>query len=201
MQENRERAYGTISLLQCAKWDGGFSYRRDTEIPCPQRTAATSKDHYGRTLATVMLPDGLNLNKELVKQGWCWWYRSMLLGMRPISRSSARRYVSVRARESRRPKSRRAGSWRRSVFPDVPPQCIRELRVTLWTIGMRERVIGQLHAMGLPIRPLCDPVLTISRSSGLLTNVSADTTDVKQRRCDARCSQRSGRRLPNSLHD
>jgi micrococcal nuclease len=22
----------------------------------------------------VILPDGLNLNQELVKQGWCWWY-------------------------------------------------------------------------------------------------------------------------------
>lgn len=23
----------------------------------------------------VFLPDGMNLNQELVKQGWCWWYR------------------------------------------------------------------------------------------------------------------------------
>jgi micrococcal nuclease len=23
----------------------------------------------------VMLPDGMNLNQELVKQGWFWWYR------------------------------------------------------------------------------------------------------------------------------
>lgn len=22
-----------------------------------------------------MLPDGPNLNQELVKEGWCWWYR------------------------------------------------------------------------------------------------------------------------------
>jgi endonuclease YncB( thermonuclease family) len=33
------------------------------------------KDNYGRTLAEVLLPDGMNLNQELVKQGWCWWYR------------------------------------------------------------------------------------------------------------------------------
>jgi micrococcal nuclease len=32
-------------------------------------------DKYGRTLAEVLLPDGMNLNQELVKQGWCWWYR------------------------------------------------------------------------------------------------------------------------------
>jgi endonuclease YncB( thermonuclease family) len=29
----------------------------------------------GRTLGDVILPDGMNLNQELVKQGWCWWYR------------------------------------------------------------------------------------------------------------------------------
>ncbi len=32
-------------------------------------------DKYKRTLAGVFLPDGMNLNQELVKQGWCWWYR------------------------------------------------------------------------------------------------------------------------------
>ncbi|MEO5864867.1 MAG: thermonuclease family protein [Nitrospiraceae bacterium] len=32
-------------------------------------------DQYGRTLADVLLPDGTHLNRELVKQGWCWWYR------------------------------------------------------------------------------------------------------------------------------
>ena len=31
-------------------------------------------DKYGRTLADVLLPGGMNLNQELVKQGWCWWY-------------------------------------------------------------------------------------------------------------------------------
>jgi len=23
----------------------------------------------------MILPDGTNVNQELVKQGWCWWYR------------------------------------------------------------------------------------------------------------------------------
>ncbi|UVT19005.1 MAG: thermonuclease family protein [Nitrospira sp.] len=35
----------------------------------------TGKDRYGRTLATVILRDAKNLNHELVKEGWCWWYR------------------------------------------------------------------------------------------------------------------------------
>ena len=28
-----------------------------------------------RTLPDVLLPDGMNINQELVKQGWCWLYR------------------------------------------------------------------------------------------------------------------------------
>ena len=37
-------------------------------------------DKYRRTLADVILPDGMNLNQELVKQGWCWWYRKYAPG-------------------------------------------------------------------------------------------------------------------------
>ena len=32
-------------------------------------------DKYTRTIGDVILPDGMNLNQQLVKQGWCWWYR------------------------------------------------------------------------------------------------------------------------------
>ncbi|HEU0068900.1 MAG TPA: thermonuclease family protein [Nitrospiraceae bacterium] len=37
-------------------------------------------DKYKRTLGDVILPDGMNLNQELVKQGWCWWYRKYASG-------------------------------------------------------------------------------------------------------------------------
>jgi endonuclease YncB( thermonuclease family) len=33
------------------------------------------KDKYSRTIADVILPDGTNVNRSLVKDGWCWWYR------------------------------------------------------------------------------------------------------------------------------
>ncbi|MEO6307506.1 MAG: thermonuclease family protein [Nitrospiraceae bacterium] len=33
-------------------------------------------DKYKRTLGDVILPYGMNLNQELVRQGWCWWYRT-----------------------------------------------------------------------------------------------------------------------------
>lgn len=32
-------------------------------------------DRYGRTLADVILPDGRNLNHELLKAGLAWWFR------------------------------------------------------------------------------------------------------------------------------
>ena len=38
------------------------------------------KDKYKRTIADVLLPDGMSLNQELVKQGWCWWYRKYAPG-------------------------------------------------------------------------------------------------------------------------
>lgn len=33
------------------------------------------KDKYGRTIAEVLLSNGTNVNHDLVKEGWCWWYR------------------------------------------------------------------------------------------------------------------------------
>jgi micrococcal nuclease len=33
------------------------------------------QDRYGRTIAEVFLPDGRNLNQEIVKAGFAWWFR------------------------------------------------------------------------------------------------------------------------------
>lgn len=32
-------------------------------------------DKYGLTIADVSLPDGVIVNVELVRNGWCWWYQ------------------------------------------------------------------------------------------------------------------------------
>lgn len=32
-------------------------------------------DRYGRSVGNVILPDGRNLNREIVKAGYAWWYR------------------------------------------------------------------------------------------------------------------------------
>ena len=44
----------------------------------------TVKDHgmdwFGRTIGTVLLQDGTNVNHALVKEGWRWWYRKYAPG-------------------------------------------------------------------------------------------------------------------------
>jgi micrococcal nuclease len=35
-----------------------------------------NKDRYGRTVGTIMLPDGRNLNEELVREGYAWHYKA-----------------------------------------------------------------------------------------------------------------------------
>ena len=53
------------------------------------------KDKYRRTLADMLLPDGTNVNDELVKDGWCWWYRKYAPGNTTLER------LEAEARESR----------------------------------------------------------------------------------------------------
>ena len=36
---------------------------------------AHEKDKYGRTIATVILKDGSNVNHRMVRDGWAWWFR------------------------------------------------------------------------------------------------------------------------------
>jgi len=44
-------------------------YKKDVKVQ------VMDTDRYGRTVGTVILPDGTNLNHELVKAGLAWWYR------------------------------------------------------------------------------------------------------------------------------
>jgi len=39
------------------------------------KVEAKGKDRYGQTVADVILPDGSNLNREIVKAGFAWWFR------------------------------------------------------------------------------------------------------------------------------
>lgn len=39
------------------------------------RVDVRDHDRYGRTVGEVFLPDGKSLNRELVRNGYAWWYR------------------------------------------------------------------------------------------------------------------------------
>lgn len=43
-------------------------------------------DKYGRTIADVLLSNGTNINHELVKEGWCWWYQKYALNDATLAR-------------------------------------------------------------------------------------------------------------------
>jgi micrococcal nuclease len=71
------------------------------------------KDRYNRTLAEVILPDGTNVNHELVKEGWCWWYRKYAPGDTMLEQ------LEAEARESKKglwadPQPMPPWEWRKS---------------------------------------------------------------------------------------
>jgi len=70
------------------------------------------KDRFGRTIADVFLSDGTNVNHELVKEGWCWWYRKYASG------DTALEGLEAEAREARKrlwadPQPVPAWEWRK----------------------------------------------------------------------------------------
>jgi endonuclease YncB( thermonuclease family) len=56
-------------------------------------------DKYGRTLADVLLVDGTNVNRELVKDGWCWWYRKYAPGDTVLEGSQSEALKAIRCLE------------------------------------------------------------------------------------------------------
>jgi len=38
------------------------------------------RDRFGRTIGTVVMPEGTNVNHDLLKTGMCWWYRKYAPG-------------------------------------------------------------------------------------------------------------------------
>lgn len=74
----------------------------------------TGQDRYGRTLGEVILPDGRNVNHELVRAGLAWWYRKYAPRERRIEA------LEMEAREARR------GLWEEE--DPVPPWEFRKRR-------------------------------------------------------------------------
>ena len=71
-----------------------------------------NSDRYGRKLGTIILPDGRNLNHELVRAGFAWWFRRYAPRDRELERLEARA------------RGERAGLWR-DTNP-TPPWAFRD---------------------------------------------------------------------------
>ncbi|MSR24615.1 MAG: endonuclease [Nitrospiraceae bacterium] len=54
------------------------------------------RDKYHRMLGEIVLPDGRMLNRELVREGFCWWYRKYAAGDTTLER------LETEAREAKR---------------------------------------------------------------------------------------------------
>ena len=71
-------------------------------------------DIYTRILGEVILADGMSLNRELVKQGWCWWSR------RNAPEDTVLERLEAEARESKK------GLWADPA--PIPPWDYRKAR-------------------------------------------------------------------------
>lgn len=57
------------------------------------RLIVNNTDRYGRTVGTILLPDGRNLNEELVRNGYAWHYKAYSNDLKLANlESDARRY-------------------------------------------------------------------------------------------------------------
>jgi len=73
-------------------------------------------NRYRRTIGEISLPDGRNLNQEIVKAGFAWWFRRYAPEDKELER------LEAEAREAKR------GLW---VDPEpVPPWEFRKLSKT-----------------------------------------------------------------------
>jgi hypothetical protein len=141
-------------------------------------------------LEDVILPDGMNLDQELVKYGWCWWYRkyapgdTVLEGLEQEAREARKRLWAdpqpVPPWEWRKGKSRESagmivwccralgqdymvtyGSW----LPD------RQLNT--------QRVFRLRHTFSFHVLGHQQPNHPISRSTGLERRCSAATSKAR----------------------
>lgn len=61
----RNQPYGT----RARQFTAGLAFGQNVTV------IVRDRDRYGRIVGEVILPDGRNLNRELVASGYAWWYR------------------------------------------------------------------------------------------------------------------------------
>ena len=72
------------------QFTGDLAFGKDVKV------IVRDVDRYSRTVGEIILPDGRNLNRELVRAGLAWWYRQYARGDRELRR------LETEARAARR---------------------------------------------------------------------------------------------------
>jgi endonuclease YncB( thermonuclease family) len=98
---NGTRGKVRLSGIDCPESDqpfGSQATQLTTQLAMEKAVTVTDlgRDKYHRLLGEVVLPDGRMLNRELVREGFCWWYRKYASGNRELER------LETEAREARR---------------------------------------------------------------------------------------------------
>jgi len=108
-----------------------LAFGKDVTIQTPDH------DKYQRTLGDVILLDGMSLNQELVKQGWCWWYRTYAPGDAVLEELGKQRDGPKERFLGRSAAGAAVGVAKRKPFystfhPSFPPCCL-PLPLLDWT--------------------------------------------------------------------
>jgi len=109
-----------LTGIDCPEGDQPFGSQATqlaTQLALEKAVMVTDfgRDKYHRLLGEVFLPDGLLLNRELVREGFCWWYRKYAPENGELER------LETEAREAKK------GLW--ADPQPVPPWEWRRLRV------------------------------------------------------------------------
>lgn len=74
-----------LTGIDCPEGDQPFGSQATqlaTQLALEKTVTVTDfgRDKYHRLLGEIVLPDGRLLNRELVREGFCWWYRKYAPG-------------------------------------------------------------------------------------------------------------------------
>ena len=80
-----------LTGIDCPESDQPFGSQATqlaTQLALEKMVTVTDwgRDKYRRMLGEIVLPDGRLLNQELVREGFCWWYRKYAAGDRTLER-------------------------------------------------------------------------------------------------------------------
>lgn len=98
---NDAREKVRLTGIDCPESDqpfGSQATQLTTQLALEKTVTVTDfgRDKYHRLLGDVVLPGGRVLNRELVREGFCWWYRKYAPGDTVLER------LETEAREARR---------------------------------------------------------------------------------------------------